>query len=64
MEQERTQGGYHISECAYGSFERAIPLPDEVDTAKASASYKRGILRVELPKSTPRRRQRITLDVG
>lgn len=59
---ERTEGGYHISECAYGSFERAIPLPDTVDTAKASARYRRGVLRVELPKSAPRRRQRITLD--
>ena len=62
MERERTAGGYHISECAYGSFERAIPLPDTVDTDKASARYKRGILRVELPKSRPRRRHRITLD--
>ena len=64
MERERTEGGYHISECAYGSFERAIPLPDKVETAKASANYKRGILRVELPKSAPRRRRRIMLDVG
>ncbi len=62
MEQERTEGGYHISECAYGSFERAIPLPDAVDTDKASASYRRGVLRVELPKSAPQRRHRITLD--
>jgi HSP20 family protein len=62
MERERTEGGYHISECAYGSFERAIPLPDEVDVAKASANYKRGVLRVELPKSVPRRRRRIMLD--
>lgn len=63
MERERTQGGYHISERAYGSFERSIPLPDEVDSAKASASYQRGVLRVELPKSAPHRRRRIALDV-
>lgn len=62
MARERSEGGYYISECAYGSFERAITLPDEVESAKASANYKRGILRVELPKSTQRRRQRITLD--
>ena len=63
MENERTEGHYRIVECAYGSFERAIPLPDEVETDKASASYKRGILRVELPKSSRRQRKRIKVDV-
>lgn len=63
MTRERSAGGYYISECAYGSFERAIPLPEEVKTDEATASYKRGILRVEMPKSIPRRRRRITLDV-
>lgn len=64
MARERFGGGYYISECAYGSFERAIPLPDEVDAAKATASYRRGILRVELPKTTLRQRRRIMLDAG
>lgn len=64
MEQERTEGHYHVVECAYGSFERAIPLPDEVDIDKASASYRRGILRVEVPKSTHRRRKRIKVNVA
>jgi HSP20 family protein len=63
MERERTEGGYHISECAYGRFERAIPLPDEVETDEALASYKHGVLRVELPKSLTRRRRNITVDV-
>ncbi len=63
MERERTEGDYRISECAYGSFERAIPLPDEVEPDKASASYKRGVLRVELPKSAARRRKKIAVDV-
>jgi HSP20 family protein len=53
---ERTDGRYHIRECAFGRFERAIALPDEVDTAKAVAEYKKGVLRVELPKSHTNRR--------
>jgi len=61
MTKERSQGGYHISECAYGRFERAIPLPAEVDVKKAKASYKRGVLRVELPKSTPAHRIRLNV---
>ena len=53
---ERTEGRYHIQECAFGRFERAIALPDEVDTTKAVAEYKKGVLRVELPKSHTKRR--------
>lgn len=64
MERERTEGGYHITECAYGSFERAIPLPEQVDTSQAAAKYKRGVLRVELPKTAGRRHRRITIDTS
>jgi len=63
LQRERTEGRYHISECAYGIFERAIQLPDEVESEKASARYRRGVLRVELPKSVARRRQRIKVNV-
>jgi HSP20 family protein len=63
LQRERTEGRYHVSECAYGSFERAIRLPDEVDSSQAKARYRRGVLRVELPQSGTRRRRRIKVDV-
>ena len=63
LQRERTEGHYHVSECAYGSFERAVRLPDEVDSEKATARYRRGVLRVELPKSPARRRQTIKVAV-
>jgi HSP20 family protein len=63
MERQRSEGGYHISECAYGSFERAIPLPAEVKTDGASAKYKRGVLQVELPKMAAAGRRRVKVDV-
>jgi HSP20 family protein len=63
IERERTEGRYHVTECAYGRFERAIPLPDEVDSSQARANYKNGVLRIELPKAIPRRRQTINVDV-
>ncbi|NOY62733.1 MAG: Hsp20/alpha crystallin family protein [Gammaproteobacteria bacterium] len=47
---ERDEGGYRIAECAYGAFERAIPLPDSVDGSRAKAKYRRGVLRIEMPK--------------
>ena len=50
QQRERAEGNYQILECAYGSFERSIPLPTEVDASKAKADYKRGVLQVELPK--------------
>lgn len=53
---EETQGRWQITECAYGSFERSIPLPAPVDSDQASASYEQGVLRVELPKRQPRQR--------
>ena len=60
---ERTQGRYRISECAYGRFERAIPLPGAVDAGKAGATYRKGVLRVELPRLAARRRETIRVDV-
>ncbi len=43
-------GHYHITERAYGSFERVIPLPCEVDEEGAKATYKKGVLELVLPK--------------
>jgi len=57
MAREHTEGRWQVTECAYGSFQRVVPLPDTVDTAKADASYKDGVLRVELPKAAQRRRK-------
>lgn len=63
VEREHTQGHYHVTECAYGSFERAIPLPEEVEGGKANATYSHGVLRVELPKAESRRRRKIRVNV-
>ncbi len=59
LSRERTEGRYHILECAYGSFERAIPLPAEVEPEQATARYRNGVLRIELPKTATQRRHRI-----
>jgi len=41
---------YHRIERAYGKFSRTITLPSEVDADKIKASYKDGLLRINLPK--------------
>lgn len=56
---EHKTGRYHIMECAYGSFERTIPLPVAVDESRAKARYKRGVLTVSLPKDQQHQRRRI-----
>lgn len=47
---EEQQGRYHVTERAYGRFERALPLPTEVDESRAAADYRHGVLIVRLPK--------------
>jgi HSP20 family protein len=44
------QKGRHFTERVYGEFRRAIELPVEVASDKASASFKNGVLTVTLPK--------------
>ena len=64
LQRERDDGRYHILECAYGSFERAIPLPVEVDSNKAKADYRRGVLKVELPKIKAKMSTAVKIKVG
>ena len=62
VERERSEGHFYVTECAYGCFERAIPLPEEVQADKAHASYKNGVLRVEFPRTEPVRRRKISVN--
>lgn len=52
FERESTEGRYRVLQCAYGNFQRAMPLPAAVVIDQAKATYKNGVLRVELPKAT------------
>lgn len=49
-ETEETSDKFHRLERSYGSFERTIRLPGEVDTDHVKAKYKHGVLSVTLPK--------------
>lgn len=50
-EKEDKSRGYHVSERSYGSFHRMVPLPPGVDTDKAEANFKNGLLTVHFPKT-------------
>ena len=53
------EGDFYVVECAYGRFDRLIPLPAAIDVDKASADYRNGVLRIELPKRERARRVKI-----
>jgi HSP20 family protein len=50
-EHEEEKGDTYRSERRYGAFERSIPLPVEVNADKVKAEFKKGVLKIVLPKS-------------
>ena len=50
FEKEVKEEGYRRIERQYGSFVRSFPLPATVDSEKATAEYKDGVLNLTLPK--------------
>ena len=48
--EEKGEEQYRL-ERSYGAFRRSFSLPCEVDTDKATASFKKGVLTVTLPKT-------------
>ncbi|TMI84114.1 MAG: Hsp20/alpha crystallin family protein [Bacillati bacterium ANGP1] len=50
-EEEQKGRNYYRRELRSGSFTRTLPLPTEVKSAEAKATYKDGMLEVKIPKS-------------
>jgi len=49
-EEKEEEGDYHRCEISQGSFMRTVSLPSEVDTDKAKAKFKHGVLKLTIPK--------------
>ena len=47
----------------YGSFTRSFGLPEEVKADEIKASYKKGILKIELPKDEAKAPKKLKIDV-
>ena len=56
QERTREERGVYQSERSYGSFYRSIPLPEGVVPESATAEFKDGVLKIEIP--APERRSR------
>jgi HSP20 family protein len=50
-EQEKKEKNFHRRERVFGSFQRSLELPVDIDTEKITASFKNGVLRIDVPKS-------------
>jgi HSP20 family protein len=53
-----------LVQCAYGSFRRDLVLPQPVDAERAIASYRDGVLRIEMPVLAHRQGRRIAVHAG
>lgn len=62
-ETEEKKKNYYRQEIRYGAFERTVPLPAEVDPAKASAELKNGMLKITLPKAAQAKARRVDVAV-
>jgi HSP20 family protein len=65
QEEEQKGENYYRLESSYGSFQRSLPLPCEVDESKAEAVFKKGVLTINLPKTADvQLRKRIPIKTG
>jgi HSP20 family protein len=64
QESEEERGGLYRSEVTYGSFHRAIPLPEGANAENAQARFENGVLEITIPMSQPSRARRIEIQEG
>ncbi len=49
-EHEEKKKDYHLKERRFGKFQRSLHMPKDTDANKVQASFKKGVLNVELPR--------------
>jgi len=55
VEETKEEDGCYRTERSYGSFVRNIPLPSDVKTQDAEATFDKGVLKIRLPKVEPQK---------
>jgi HSP20 family protein len=64
IEKEEKEENYRRVERQYGSFTRTFTLPTTVDTDTVSATYDKGVLKINLPKKAEAKPKQIKVNVG
>jgi HSP20 family protein len=62
-ESEDANASYRVSERRFGRFERAFPLPPDVDPSRIEAQFRDGVLKVTLPKTAAAAQARQRIDI-
>jgi HSP20 family protein len=62
-ESESKKKNCYIAERSYGSFQRSLQLGSGIDESKISASFKKGVLTVTIPKTEPEKSKARTIDI-
>ncbi|MBI5097629.1 MAG: Hsp20/alpha crystallin family protein [Nitrospirae bacterium] len=62
-EEKIEEKNYYRHECLYGSFKRSFTLPAEVQSDKAKASFKNGILEVRIPKTEEAKKKAVKINI-
>ena len=61
--ERKDERNYHRIERAYGTFTRTFSLPRSVDANQITASYRNGILEIEIPKKEEAKPKQIEISV-
>ena len=64
QEAETKDRSYHRVERRFGSFQRAITLPNTVKADAIKASLEQGVLKLEIPKAEEVKPRKISVNVG
>jgi HSP20 family protein len=63
QETEKTEKNYHLTERAWGTFQRSFMLPTGVDRDKIAAEFAKGVLTLTLPKTPQAQQQQKKIEV-
>ena len=63
-EKEEEESTYLLRERRYGSFYRALRLPETVDAEKIESCYDNGVLFISMPKLEEKKKKKIEIKVG
>ena len=62
-EGEKTGKDYYRKERTFGAFRRSLAIPGEIDESKIKASFNKGVLTIDLPKSEEARKKVKHIDI-
>jgi HSP20 family protein len=62
--ERKDERNYHRIERSYGTFTRSFSLPRSADPSQIVASYRNGVLEIEIPKKAEARSRQIQINVN